>query len=342
MNFDFKLQGVEPEAKPQFRPASEAERYDVIILGAGPAGSTAAVYCARKGLNVLVITENLGGQVLTTAGIENYSGFQYITGPELAAKFKAQIGRFPLALLYPAKTTKLEPRGNDFAITVFTNPKSKIQNPESQGTFQSRSVIITSGAQPRQLGIPGENELSSRGVTYCATCDAPLYADKVVAVVGGGNSALTSLLDLSAVAREVVGIVRNQDFKGDRILVEKVRQAANVRLLMNRATTRILGQERVTGIEVRERSSGEIAAIKVDGVFIEIGWVPNSEFARGVVELNPAAEIIINDRNETSRPGIFAAGDVTSVREKQIVIAAGEGAKAALAASAWLQARPED
>jgi NADH-dependent peroxiredoxin subunit F len=324
---DFRLPSSDltPPAASRLLIPSESEFYDVAILGAGPAGMSAAVYALRKSLKTLLITETIGGQVLWTSGIENYVGFQYITGPELAAKFEAQIRQFPLALARPATVASLKTSAEGFSVATGDSK-----------TYRSKAVIVATGKSPQRLNVPGEKELTGRGVAYCATCDAPLYADGRVAVVGGGNSALTSLIDLIPLARVIYSIHRRDTYRGDRTLVDKVMAAANVRPMMNCEPVRVIGDERVTGIEVRNRTNGQSQRLDVDGVFVEIGSKPNTEFVRGVVETNDRGEIVINCRAETSLPGLYAAGDVTSVFEKQIVIAAGEGAKAALAAHAWL------
>lgn len=317
-----------PDAKVE--PGSEFELYDLMIVGGGPAGTTAAVYSCRKKLKTLMITLDLGGQVLTTSDIENYTGFQYVTGQELTAKFDAQIRQFPLALTMPARVERLEAQESGASRRGF------VARTEQGKTYHSRTVIVATGAHPRQLNVPGERELNGRGVTYCATCDAPLYAGRSVAVVGGGNSALTSLLDLASQAKTVYAVNSNDRFKGDEVLIEKVNAASNIRQLLEHDTVSILGSERVTAIDVRSRRTDRTERFEVDGVFIEIGLVPNSDLAAKLLELNPAREIIVNSRNETSVPGIYAAGDVTNVTEKQIIVAAGEGAKAALGAYNYL------
>lgn len=332
MMLDFRLPGLEtrPLAESRATPTEEGRLYDVVIIGGGPAGTTAAVYCCRKGLDTLLITENIGGQMLWTSGIENYMGFQYITGQELVAKFDAQIRQFTIALELPARVARLERLGDDFRATT-----------EAGRVFQGRTVIIASGKSPRRLGVPGETELTGRGVTYCATCDAPLYAGQDVAVVGGGNSALTSVLDLVPVARTVYSIHRRTSYRGDATLIARVEAALNVRRLLGFEPLAITGADRVDGIELKNAETGAAQSLAVTGVFVEVGAEPNTGFLKSLVELTPDGEIVVTCRTETGIPGLFAAGDVTNVFEKQIVIAAGEGSKAALAAYAWLLSRPK-
>jgi alkyl hydroperoxide reductase subunit F len=306
-----------------------AERYDVAIVGAGPAGMTAAVYCCRKALKTLLLTRDIGGQMLWTSGIENYMGFQYVTGQELTAKFKAQLEQFPLALARLAHVLRVEPGSESLGVVTAAGPR-----------YRSRCVILATGKRPRRLEIPGETELTGHGVSYCATCDAPLYAGQDVAVVGGGNSALTSVLDLASRSRRVYSIHRRTEYRADPVLVSKVEAAGNVQRLLGCRPTAIIGSGRVTALDVAGATADAPQRYPVTGVFVEVGLLPNSEPVQGIVELNSRQEVLVNCRAETSLPGLFAGGDVTSVIDKQIVIAAAEGAKAALAAHAWLLSRP--
>ncbi len=334
MTFDFRLPGPgSAAAASKARTASETEVYDVVIIGGGPAGTTAVVYACRKGLNALLVSENIGGQLLWTSGVENFPGFQYVTGPELKAKFEAQIRQFPLALELGTRVAYLEKTPQGFLVAT-----------ENGRHFLGRTVIIATGRNPRRLGIPGEQELTGHGVTYCATCDAPLYAGQDVAVIGGGNSALTSILDLAAVARTVYSIHRRTEYRGDAMLISKVMSAANVKRRLGCEPTAIKGTDRVTGIEVRNMTAGAVENLAVSGVFVEVGSEPVTDFARDLLKLPATSHqppIETNCRTETAIPGLFAAGDATTVFENQIVIAAGEGAKAALAAHAWLLSRPK-
>jgi alkyl hydroperoxide reductase subunit F len=295
--------------------------YDIIIIGGGPAGMTAAVYASRKKLDVLMITTDLGGQVLLTSSIENYLGYQYITGRELSDKFGAQVHMFKIDLEMPEKAAGLEFRNGFFEVRT-----------GSDKAFRTRSVVIASGKRSRPLNVPGETELIGRGVTYCSVCDAPLFKGMTVCVVGGGNSAVSAAIDLTKYADKIYLVNIMSEFACDRVLLDKVKNSPKVEILRGMEVTKILGKDLVTGIILKDVKTGEMKSLPLQGVFIEIGLLPNSDFANGVVVLNKKDEIVVDCACKTSRPGIFACGDVTSVPEKQIIIAAGEGAKASLAA----------
>lgn len=301
--------------------------YDLIIVGGGPAGMTAAVYAARKRLNVLLITKEFGGQVMWTREIENYLGFQYITGPELIAKFEQHVQQYPLATKYEEVISLKQ--GRDGLFQLVCDPDR----------YAAKTVIIATGKRPRRLNVPGEEEFTGRGVAYCATCDGPLYAGKTVAVVGGGNSACQAAIELSQIAAKVFLVVRGE-YKADPVVLEKLTNAANVEVLKGYVARRIEGGKSVEQFLVANRERGDEQNLPVQGVFVEIGLDPNSEFARGVVRLNQRNEIVVDCRTRTDVPGLFAAGDVTNGPDKQIVIAAGEGAKAALGAYEYLLHRP--
>lgn len=295
--------------------------HDLIIIGAGPAGITAAVYAARKKLNALVITGDIGGQAAWSGDIENYTGYQFITGPQLAAKFEEHMRKYNIAL-----------KENEFA--AGTNKLGDVISVKTdKNVYQARSVIIASGKKSRELGVPGEKEFRNKGLTYCATCDGPLFAGKDVAVIGGGNSALDAALQLMNIATKVYIINNTSNLGGDAIMREKVMQSKAVTIFNEAQVVAIVGAKMVTGIKIN--LGGKEESLPVEGVFVEIGLVPNSAFAIDV-EKNQAGEIRVSSRNETNIPGIFAAGDVTDVPEKQIIIAAGEGSKAALSAFKYL------
>jgi alkyl hydroperoxide reductase subunit F len=305
--------------------------YDLIIIGGGPAGMTAAIYAARKKLNTLVLTENLGGQTLWSSEVDNYLGFQLVSGAELVSKFRAHIKRldeenalFDLEVKEGIKVKKVRKiSGEEFEVETLTGEKHK-----------ARGLIVASGKIPRKLGVPGEDKFLGRGLTYCATCDAPLFRGKDVAVIGGGNSALDAVIQLIKIANKIYLININPKLGGDEIMREKVLEAKDkVEILNAHETLEIKGEKVVTGLVVRNISNAEVRELSLQGVFVEIGSVPSTSFIKDMVKLNEWGEIIIDPAtNATSESGIFAAGDVTEVREKQIVIAAGEGAKAALAA----------
>ncbi|MCM8793052.1 MAG: FAD-dependent oxidoreductase [Candidatus Omnitrophica bacterium] len=289
--------------------------YDLIIIGAGPAGITAAVYAARKRMSFLVITKDIGGQAAISGAVENYTGYQFISGPELTAKFEEHLRGFGIEVKENEEVREV--RKIEDLVLVKTH----------KGIYQAKTAIIASGKKSRELNIPGEKEFKNRGLTYCATCDAPLFAGKEVAVIGGGNSALDAVLQLLKIAKRIYLINITSSLGGDPIMREKVEESKVVTILNNTQVTAILGDKMVTGIKIKREGKEE--AIPLQGVFVEIGLTPNSEFAKDV-EKNQFGEIKVNSYNETNIPGIFASGDVTDVPEKQIIIACGEGAKAAL------------
>ncbi len=295
--------------------------YDLIIIGAGPAGITAAVYAARKRLDVLVITKDIGGQAAWSGDIENYTGYQFVTGPELVAKFEEHLRKYEITLRERTEVQEAQKAGD--LVTVRT----------PQEMFQGRAMIITSGKVSRELGVPGESEFKNRGVSFCATCDGPLFSGKDVVVVGGGNSALDAVLQLTKIARRIYVVNAAPALGGDAIMREKVVSSNIVTVLNNSKVVAIKGDKFIKEVVIAREGREE--TLPVQGVFIEAGLVPNSGFAKDV-EKNKFGEIKINTQNETNVPGIFAAGDVTDITEKQIIIAAGEGSKAALRAFRYL------
>lgn len=295
--------------------------YDLIIIGAGPAGITASVYAARKRMNFLVITKDIGGQTAWSGNIENYTGYQFITGPELTAKFEEHMKKYNIALKENEQALALERKENSILVKT------------DKGKYEAATLIIASGKTSRELQVPGEKEFKNRGLTYCATCDGPLFTGKDVAVVGGGNSALDAALQLVKIARRVYIINIVDNLTGDAIMQEKVSASKKVSVFNNTRITSIFGDKMVKGIKIEKKGKEE--SLAVEGIFVEVGLKPNSAFARGI-DINENGEIKVNCRNETNVPGVFAAGDVTDVLEKQIIIAAGEGSKAALGAFRYL------
>ena len=295
--------------------------FDLIIIGAGPAGITAAVYAARKKMDFWVLTGDIGGQAAWSGDIENYTGYQFISGPELAQKFEEHMRKYGTALKENEEVMELEKSGQ--IIRLKTN----------KADYQARSVIIASGKKSKELGVAGEKEFKNRGLTYCAICDGPLFAGKDVAVIGGGNSALDATLQLVKIAKHVYMINNALSLSGDAIMRQKLQAAANVVILNNSKVLSVLGDKFVSSVKIK--SNDQEKELAVQGVFVEIGLIPNVVFAKGV-EKNQKNEIKINLRNETNIPGIFAAGDVTDVPEKQIIIAAGEGSKAVLSVFHYL------
>ncbi|MBA7638203.1 Alkyl hydroperoxide reductase subunit F [subsurface metagenome] len=299
--------------------------YDLMIVGGGPAGLAASVYAARKQLNTLLISTDIGGQVNKTLGIENYMGYQFIEGPELIDKFQTQVSQFPIDQKIGYKVSRLEKLDEGFGAIS-----------EAGDKYQAKAVIYAAGKSPRKLNVPGEAELTGRGVTYCAICDGPVFSGQRVAVVGGGNSALEAALDMVKIA-EHVDLVSLTPLTGDAILIDKLSDAKNLSIFTEYQTERIEGQDFAQGILVKDLKGGEQKQLDVTGVFIEIGLVPNSEPVRGLIGLNKRGEVPVSCACETKIPGLYAAGDVTNVPEKQIVVAAGEGAKATLQAHRYLQ-----
>ena len=288
---------------------------DLIIIGAGPAGITAAVYAARKKMNLLVITMDIGGQTAWSGDIENYTGYQFVSGPGLVAKFEEHMRQYEI----PVKESErvLELTRKDDVLYVKTD----------KGKYKTKTVIIASGKRSRELGVPGEKEFKNKGLTYCATCDGPLFSGKDVAVIGGGNSALDAALQLMKIARHVYIVNITPELTGDPVMQEKVRGSDRVTVFNNSKVTAVVGDKMVTGIKIKRENKEK--KLSVQGIFVEIGLIPNSEFVK-TLEKNELAEIKVDNYNHTSLSGVFAAGDVTDVPEKQIIIAAGEGAKATL------------
>lgn len=313
--------GIEESADGDLNKNLNLGHYDVVVVGGGPAGASAAIYSVRKGMSTALLTEKIGGQVQETKGIENFPSLPYTEGPQLAAHLAQHMSGYP--------------------ITVFENRRVKtIQNDtakklelESGEFITAASIIVATGAKWRELGIPGEKEYIGRGVAFCPTCDGPYYKGKKVAVIGGGNSGVEAAIDLAAIVAEVVVLEYQDQLKADKVLIDKLKSMPNTSIITNARTQNILGDgQKVTSLEYEDRLNKEIKQIPVDGVFVQIGLVPNSAFLKETVELTPLGEIVIDNRARTSVPGIYAAGDVTTVPYKQIVIAMGEGAKAALTA----------
>ena len=295
---------------------------DVVIVGAGPAGLTAGVYCARKMLSVVIISENIGGQALESWAIENYMGYRMIPGEELMKKFEEQVRTLNIRLELD-RVTGVRKEKNLFVVKTGSGTE-----------VRAKVVILTQGNRQKKLGVANEEQYLGRGLSICATCDGPLYKGKKVAVVGGGNSALQTALELSEIA-STVDLIARSAIRGDRIYIEKLKAKKNITLHRNSQVTAVEGEKFLSAITVKN-DKGEEEKLTLDGVFIEIGWLPNTDILNGFVPLNEKKQVIIDCNGRTSVPGVFAAGDVTSVKSKQIIIAAGEGAKAALEAFEYL------
>lgn len=294
--------------------------YDVLVIGGGPAGASAAIYTVRKGLKTAMIAERIGGQVTDTKGIENMISVVYTEGPQLSASIAKHLESYPIQIFDKQRVAKVE-KSNSYKLTL-----------EGGDYIFAKSIVVTTGAKWRELGVPGEKEYIGRGVAYCPHCDGPFYKGKKIAVIGGGNSGVEAAIDLAGIVREVVLIEYSDQLKADHVLVEKLKSLSNVSIILNAKTEKIVGDEHsVHALEYTDRLENVSKEIKLDGVFIQIGLIPNSGFLKGIVEMNKFGEIIVDEKGRTSAPSIYAAGDVTTTPFKQIIIAMGEGAKAGLA-----------
>jgi NADH-dependent peroxiredoxin subunit F len=300
---------------------SAKEPFDVLIVGGGPAGAAAAVYAARKGIRVGIASERFGGQVLDTLGIENFVSVKETEGPKFALALEEHVRHYDVDIMNLQRAKALKP-GALVEIEL-----------ESGARLKSKSVIITTGARWRTMGVPGEAEYRNKGVAYCPHCDGPLFKGKRVAVVGGGNSGVEAAIDLAGIVEHVTLLEFAEQLKADAVLQKKLATLPNVTVITNAQTTEVTGDgQRVNGLAYKDRATGEDKRIALAGVFVQIGLVPNTEWLKGTVELSRFGEIVVDARGQTSLPGVFAAGDATTVPYKQIIIAAGDGAKAALGA----------
>ena len=302
-------------------PQKEPEGiFDVVVIGAGPAGLTAGVYAARKNLKTAIISDNVGGQALESLAIENYMGFSPITGEDLMKKFEEKVRTLEKIQIHLDHVTGISEESGIFAVRTGSNR-----------TFRTKSIVIATGKKPYMLGLANAEKFVGHGLSICATCDAPLFTGKDVAVVGSGNGAVITALELADNARSVHLIAR-ETVHADSIYQEQLKQKANITVHQNSVVTRLDGDQFLAGITLQDPSTGRTVSLNVEGVFVESGHEPSTSFLEGFVTLNNKKEIIVDCDGKTSRDGIFAAGDVTSSRKKQIVIAVGDGAKAALAA----------
>lgn len=295
---------------------------ELIIIGAGPAGITAAVYAARKRLDFMVISRDIGGQAAWSGDIENYTGYQFIAGPELAMKFKEHLDKYTFDLKEGVGVTKVKKDGAGFKVIT-----------DKAGEFSAMTVIIASGKRSRLLNVPGEAKYKNKGLTFCATCDGPVFSGKDVAIIGGGNSGLDATLQMMKISPKVYLINNADSLTGDPIMQEKVEAAPNVEIINNASVKEVQGEQFVNAVMIEQK--GKTRKLAVQGIFVEIGLVPNSNLI-DFIKKNDKGEIPINCAAQTSVPGLFAAGDVTDVPAKQIITAAGDGAKALLSAFKYL------
>ena len=312
---------------------SEKDPFDMLIVGGGPAGAAAAVYAARKGIRVGLAAERFGGQTNDTMGIENYISVLETDGPKFAAALETQVRHYEVDIMNLQRAEKIVPA---------SVPGGMVQvHMENGGVLRARSVILSTGARWRNVNVPGEEAYKNKGVAYCPHCDGPLFKGKRVAVIGGGNSGVEAAIDLAGLVEHVTLVEFADSLKADAVLVSKLKSLPNVSVHVNAQTTEITGDGRkVNGLRYKDRVTGLMQDLAVEGVFVQIGLVPNTEFLKGTVELSKYGEIVVDAKCHTSVAGIFAAGDVTTVPYKQIVIAAGEGAKAALSAFDYLIRTP--
>lgn len=299
--------------------------YDVTVIGTGPAATSAAIYAVRKGLNVAMIGVKVGGQVLDTNEIENIIGTTTTTGSKYAESLEKHMKEYPIAF-----------KDGHLVKEVKKDGKDKVLVTDDGKEYRTKTVIVATGAKHRHLGIPGEEEFTGKGVHFCTTCDGPFYKGLDVTIVGGGNSGVEAALDMSGIAKSVTLIEFMPELKADQVLQDKLAERENITVYKNTATKEVKGTEFVEKIVYANRDTNEDVEVKMDGLFIEIGLSANTSVVEGVVERNKIGEIIIDENNMTSEKGIFAAGDCTTVKHKQIVIAVGEGAKAALSAFNYL------
>jgi alkyl hydroperoxide reductase subunit F len=298
--------------------------YDVLVLGGGPAGAAAAIYAARKGIRTGLVAEHFGGQVMDTLGIENFISVQYTEGPKLVASLEEHVKEYEVDVMNLQRAAKLVPAtvpGGLHEIRL-----------ENGAALKAKSVIIATGARWREMKVPGEQEFRGKGVAYCPHCDGPLFKGKRVAVVGGGNSGVEAAIDLAGIVAHVTLLEFAEDLRADAVLQKKLYSLPNVKVIKSAQTTEVTGEDKVSGLMYKDRVSGETHWLELEGVFVQIGLLPNTDFLKGSLELTRYGEIIVDARGETTAPGVFAAGDCTTVPFKQIIIAMGEGAKASLSA----------
>ena len=308
----------------QAEKISAKEAFDVLVIGGGPAGAAAAIYAARKGIRTGVAAERFGGQVLDTMAIENFISVQETEGPKLATALEEHVKQYDVDIMNLQRADKLiAGKSGELHEVKFA----------SGASLKARTVILATGARWREMNVPGEQEYRSRGVAYCPHCDGPLFKGKRVAVIGGGNSGVEAAIDLAGIVAHVTLLEFDTKLRADAVLQRKLHSLPNVKVITNAQTTEVTGDgQKVNGLRYKDRQSGETHTVELEGIFVQIGLLPNTDWLKGTVELTPRGEIVVDARGETSIPGIFAAGDVTTVPYKQIVIAVGEGAKASLSA----------
>ncbi|KGP92644.1 NADH dehydrogenase [Pontibacillus chungwhensis BH030062] len=310
---------------PSAEEFSNKDPYDVLVVGGGPAGASAAIYAARKGIRTGIVAERFGGQVLDTMSIENFISVSSTEGPKLAASLEEHVKDYDIDVMNLQRASRLEKNGGMFELEL-----------DNGGVLKSKSVIISTGARWRQVGVPGEEEFKNKGVAYCPHCDGPLFEGKDVAVIGGGNSGIEAAIDLAGIVKHVTVLEFASELKADQVLQDRANSLPNVTIHTNAQTTEITGDANVNGITYVDRETGQENHVKLEGVFVQIGLVPNTEWLDDSIERNQIGEIVVDKHNSTNVPGLFAAGDVTDVPNNQIIISMGTGANAALGAFDYL------
>ncbi|HHW65220.1 MAG TPA: alkyl hydroperoxide reductase subunit F [Rhodocyclaceae bacterium] len=300
---------------------SEKSAFDVLVVGGGPAGAAAAIYAARKGIRTGVVAERFGGQVMDTMAIENFISVKYTEGPKLVASLEEHVKEYEVDVMNLQRVAAVVPGENLHEVKM-----------ENGASLRAKTVIVATGARWREMSVPGEKEFRGKGVAYCPHCDGPLFKGKRVAVIGGGNSGVEAAIDLAGVVAHVTLLEFADDLRADAVLQKKLYSLPNVTVIKSAQTTEVTGTDKVNGLVYKDRASGESKRIDLEGIFVQIGLLPNTDFLKGTVELSRFGEVIVDAKGHTSVPGIFAAGDCTTVPYKQIIIAMGEGAKASLSA----------
>jgi NADH-dependent peroxiredoxin subunit F len=318
MSFSFNLNTLTPTSR-----LDDAVLYDHLVLGGGPAGYNAALYAYRKGMKTAILTQRLGGQLLNTSIVDNYLGFVDISGEGLSDAFIHHLKQYDIPIIEDVTIKKIEKINHIFHVST----QSK--------TFKAKTVLLASGSHPRRLEIPGEQEFSDKGVAYCAICDAPLFKNKRVIIAGGGNSAVEASLDVAKWAKEVI-VVHRSEFRADQVLLDQMLNHESIKVYKQTQILEVLGESRMTSIKVLDKNTQQERMIEADGLFVEIGNIPNSSLVEGLVELSESSHVLVDHHQHTSLPGLFAAGDVCDSPYKQIVIAVAQGAVAALAASEYI------
>ncbi|MDY0064699.1 MAG: FAD-dependent oxidoreductase [Bacilli bacterium] len=312
------------EKEPVKPVVTQSELIDLLVIGAGPAGLNAALYAKRKGLSVVILTKEIGGQLRNTTDVDNYLGFKEVQGEELAHSFLNHVTSLDVPIMKQTEVQTIT-KENDLFL-VKTNDTA----------YQAKTLLITTGGAPRKLAVPGEREFANKGVSYCTTCDAPFFKDKHVIVAGGGNSAAEAVLDLVPWANKIT-VVHRSNWRADPIILDKLNKIPNLTIYLNTQIEEVVGDKLMKGVNIINKQTNQKNFLAADGLFVEIGTIPNSNPVAHLVKLNEQKEIIVDSKQMTSLPGLFAAGDVTDQPHKQIIIAAAQGAVAALSADQYIK-----